>query len=364
MRKILLFSFIISCAFVNAQLIDTTRFHKDYNRLLDSVNCVYVKTYCEHYLKYGESQSKYNDSISYVTNIKMRLDKDVLSYDTLRLLLTLNRWNGTAINILDPLNFKKKQSKSIDNLLSISCIQGNNKEEIQSILFPLKGELREDIIEKYSLKSNNLDMMSLIIAIAALAISLIACGLFVLNILKKNKSHKTSYREGVNDISCINTLVERTKKIEQQINHLNGLDIAVKELFRDVEALKKNNNKNIDKKETFQEKQPVMPIQNAQQQSGNYILLKSISAGYLKENEGASAMFRAFNINGQEAQFEFYGNIDYAIENQDSIFVEEICNCSGPKYNAKKVESIKPGKIQLEGNGKWKVIVKTEVKFS
>ena len=251
-------------------------------------------------------------------------------------------------------------TKRIEDLLFLGRID----EENAKILSPIQEKLRKEIIEKYSLKSNNLDMMSLIIAIVVLVISLIACSLFGLNILKKNNNHKTSYREEVNDISRINTLIERTKKIEQQINHLNGLDIAVKELVRDVEALKKNNNKNIDKKETYLEKQPVVPVQNAQQQSGNFVLLKSISAGYLKENEGASAMFRAFNINGQEAQFEFYGNIDYAIENQDSIFVEEICNCSGPKYNAKKVESIKPGKIQLEGNGKWKVIVKTEVKFS
>lgn len=363
MRKILLFSFIISCAFTNAQLIDTIRFHKDYDRLVDSVNCIYVKTYCEHYIKSGESQSKQNDSISYVKYIKPRLDKEVLSYDTLRLLLTSKGWTATANNILDPLIAKKQQLKNMDNLLSISNIQGANKEEIRSVLFPLEVKLRKGIIEKYSLKSNNLDMMSLIIAIVALAMSLIACGLLVFNILKKNKSHKTSYREEVND-SPINTLIERTGKLERQVNRLNGVDIAVKELVRDVEALKKNNNKSTDKKETFQEKQPVIPTQNAQQQFGNYILLKSISAGYLKENDGASAMFRAFNINGQEAQFEFYGDVDYAIENQDSIFTEEICNCSGPKYNAKKVESIKPGKIQLEGNGKWKVIVKTEVKFS
>lgn len=363
MRKILLFSFIISCAFTNAQLIDTIRFHKDYDRLVDSVNCIYVKTYCEHYIKSGESQSKQNDSISYVKYIKPRLDKEVLSYDTLKLLLTSYGWTATANNILDPLIAKKQQLKNMDNLLSISNIQGDNKEKIQSVLFPFEVKLRKGIIEKYSLKSNNLDMMSLIIAIVALAMSLIACGLLVFNILKKNKNHKTSYREGVND-GPINTLIERTGKLERQINRLNGVDIAVKELVRDVEALKKNNNKSTDKKETFQEKQLVIPTQNAQQQFGNYILLKSISAGYLKENDGASAMFRAYNINGQEAQFEFYGDVDYAIENQDSIFTEEICNCSGPKYNAKKVESIKPGKIQLEGNGKWKVVLKTEVKFS
>lgn len=361
MRKILLFSFIISCAFVNAQLIDTIRFHKDYNRLVDSVNCIYVKTYCEYYITYGEFQSKQNDSISYVKYIKPRLDKDILSYDTLRLLLISNGWNGTANNILEPLNSNKNnQSRRIEDLLFL----GRVNEENAKILFPKQGELRKEIINKYSLKSNNLDMVSLIIAIVALAMSLIACGLLVFNILKKNKSHKTSSREEVNDISRINTLIERVRKNEQQINLLIGLDIAVKELVRDVEALKKNNNKNIDKKETFQEKQPAIPTQNAQQQFGNYILLKSISAGYLKENDGASAMFRAYNINGQEAQFEFFGDVDYAIENQDSIFTEEICNCSGPKYNAKKVESIKPGKIQLEGNGKWKVIVKTEVKFS
>lgn len=361
MRKILLFSFIISCALTNAQLIDTIRFHKDYNRLVDSVNCIYVKTYCEHYIKYGEFQSKQNDSISYVKYIKPRLDKDVLSYDTLRLLLISNGWNGTANNILEPLNSNKNnQSRRIEDLLFL----GRVNEENVKILFPKQEELRKEIINKYSLKSNNLDMVSLIIAIVALAMSLIACGLLVFNILKKNKNHKTSSREEVNDISRINTLIERTRKNEQQINLLIGLDIAVKELVRDVEVLKKNNNKNTDKIETFQEKQPVIPTQNAQQQFGNYILLKSISAGYLKENEGASAMFRAFNINGQEAQFEFYGDVNYAIVNQDSIFTEEICNCSGPKYNAKKVESIKPGKIQFEGNGKWKVIVKTEVKFS
>ncbi len=56
MRKILLlFSFIISCAFVNAQLIDTIRFYEDYNRLLDSVNCIYVKTYCEYHIRHGDS---------------------------------------------------------------------------------------------------------------------------------------------------------------------------------------------------------------------------------------------------------------------------------------------------------------------
>lgn len=364
MRKILLFSFIISCALTNAQLIDTIRFHKDYNRLVDSVNCIYVKTYCEYYIKSGESQSKQNDSISYVKYIKPRLDKEVLSYDTLRLLLTSNGWTATANNILDPLIAKKQQLQNMDNLLSISNVQGANKGEIQSVLFPLEVKLRKGIIEKYSLKLNNLDMMSLIIAIVALAMSLIACGLLVFNILKKNKGHKTSSREEVNDISRINILIDRMRKIEQQINLLISLDIAVKELFRDVEALKKNNNKNTDKKETFQDTQPAIPTQNAQQQFGNYILLKSISAGYLKENDGASAMFRAYNINGQEAQFEFFGDVDYAIENQDSIFTEEICNCSGPKYNAKKVESIKPGKIQLEGNGKWKVVLKTEVKFS
>lgn len=361
MRKILLFSFIISCAFTNAQLIDTIRFHKDYDRLVDSVNCIYVKTYCEHYIKSGESQSKQNDSISYVKYIKPRLDKEVLSYDTLGLLLTSNGWTATANNILEPLNSNKNnQSRRIEDLLFL----GRVNEENAKILFPKQEELRKEIINKYSLKSNNLDMVSLIIAIVALAMSLIACGLLVFNILKKNKSHKTSSREEVNDISRINTLIERARKNEQQINLLIGLDIAVKELVRDVEALKKNNNKSTDKKETFQEKQPVIPTQNAQQQFGNYILLKSISAGYLKENDGASAMFRAYNINGQEAQFEFYGDVDYAIENQDSIFTEEICNCSGPKYNAKKVESIKPGKIQLEGNGKWKVVLKTEVKFS
>ena len=127
MRKILLFSFIISCVFVNAQLIDTTRFHKDYNRLLDSVNCVYVKTYCEHYIKYGESQSKQKDSISYMNNIKPRLDKEVLSYDTLSFLLISNGWTATANNILVPLNLNKNnQTKRIEDLLYLGRIDEEN----------------------------------------------------------------------------------------------------------------------------------------------------------------------------------------------------------------------------------------------
>ncbi len=290
------------------------------------------------------------------------MDKEVLPYDTLLRLLIENGWSATANNILKPLYLNKKnQTRRIEDLLFLGRI--NNEENVK-ILSEIQNRLRAEIENKYSLKSNKTDMMSLIIAIVALAIALIAFGLLVFNMLKKNKGHKTSYREEVNDISRINTFIERIRKIELQINHLNALDIAVKELVRDVEALKKNNNKNTNKIEVCQEKQQVVSTQTVQQQSSNYILLKSISAGYLKENEGASAMFRAFNINGQEAQFEFYGDVDYAIENQDTIFTEEICNCSGPKYNAKKVESIKPGKIQLEGNGKWKVIIKTEVKFS
>ena len=362
MRKILLLNFIICCAFVNAQQIDTSRFYKDYNRLSDSVNCIYVKTYCEYHIKYGNSQSKQNDSISYVNYIKPHL-KEVLLYDTLSFLLKTNGWTATANNILDPLNLNKNnQSRGIEDLLFL----GRISEENAKILLPIQERLKKEITNEYSLKSNKTDMMSLIIAIVALAMSLIACGLLVLNILKKNKnySHNNSYREEINDISRISTFIERTRKIEQQINHLNGLDIAVKELVRDVEVLKKNNNKNINKIETCQEKQSVIPIQNTQQQSGNYILLKPISDGYLKENDGVSAVFRAFNINSPNAQFEFCGDSAYAIENQDSIFKEEICICSGIKYKAQKVESVKPGKIQLEGNGKWKVIAQAEVKFS
>lgn len=363
MKRVLLFSFIISCAFVNAQLIDTVRFHKDYYHLLDSVNCIYVKTYCEHYVKYGESQSKQNDSIYYVRYIKPRLEKEVLSYDTLSLLLISNGWKATANNILAPLNLNKNnQTKRIEDLLFLGRI---NDDGIKNILLLEQEKLQREIINRYSLKSNKRDMKTLIIAIVALAISLILCGLFVLNLLKKNKSFNctNSNREELNNTSRINTLTKRIEQLEKQISNLKVLgDVDTKKTIKEVEVLKKNIKTDINVS-VFQQKQSEKPIQNIQQQSDSYIFLKHFSNGYLKENDGPSAIFRGFNINGQEALFEFYGDSAYAIQNKDAI-LSDVCICSGVSYNAQKVESIKPGKIQLEGNGKWKVIVKTEVQFS
>ena len=360
-RLIFLLSCFICCAFLSAQQIDTVRFYADYNKLVDRVNSEYVKVYCEYCME--TKRYSQEDSASYVSVIRGQLGGS-LSYDSLFTLLDNNNWSATAQNLLCPLEKAKRNVNvnkiTLDTLLSLSFSLSTMPQKLHAKFLEAQARLRNEIIKDYSPKKNIFDMIALYIAIGAMFLALIACGLAFFMFFKMQKSTQENRYKEMNRSSNVNTDIDATKEIALDVQNLQqsfyNLKYSVDKLEKEFTKISSNSvNSPVN---TSVVTPSSIPQQESQAGSVN---LKSKDGGYLEESDGRFD-FRGFNIRGNDASFEFCGRADRAIENKDAIF-GGVCICEGNSRNAQTVKSLKPGKIRLEGNGNWKVIEKAVVKF-
>jgi len=85
-------------------------------------------------------------------------------------------------------------------------------------------------------------------------------------------------------------------------------------------------------------------------------------AFYKFSKERGGSLFRMFNRNRNTANYELATDvIKKALANRDAI--KEICKWKGPSSGAIDIKNIKPGKIELQSDGSWKVIEKAEIEF-
>jgi hypothetical protein len=305
------------------------------------------------------------DSASYFSLIRGQLDGS-LSYDSLFTLLDNNNWSATAQNLLRPLENTKRNVKEISLDVLFSC---NHDLSVMDTMLHAKflkaqERLRNEIIKDYSPKKNIFDMIALYIAIGAMFMALIACGLAFFMFFKIQKRAQENRYKEMDRYSNVNIDLDATKGIALDVQKLkqsfSNLQYSVNNLAKELEHISSNKvNTSVNTPiNTFVVAPSSIPQQETQTGSVN---LKSKDGGYLEESDGRFD-FRGFNIRGNDASFEFCGRADRAIEHKDAIF-GGVCICEGNSRNAQTVKSLKPGKIRLEGNGNWKVIEKAVVKF-
>jgi len=92
--------------------------------------------------------------------------------------------------------------------------------------------------------------------------------------------------------------------------------------------------------------------------------LKMKSGIYLSQESYSqlNSKFKIFDIQGNTAKFEFCGNELEAIANREAFF-DNVCDDSNYSPTAKQIVNEQHGVVELQGDGKWKVITKATIKF-
>jgi len=107
---------------------------------------------------------------------------------------------------------------------------------------------------------------------------------------------------------------------------------------------------------------------NIQQQTNysnsevKYLRMKSGIYLSQESHSQANSKYKVFDIQGNTAKFEFCGNELEAIANREAFF-DNVCDDSNYYPNAKQVVNEQAGIVELQGDGKWKVITKAIIKF-
>jgi hypothetical protein len=92
--------------------------------------------------------------------------------------------------------------------------------------------------------------------------------------------------------------------------------------------------------------------------------LKMKSGVYLSQESPTAnnSKYKIFDMQGNSAKFEFCGNEREAIANREAFF-DNVCDDSNYSIDAKRVINEQPGMVELQNDGKWKVIIKAKIKF-
>jgi hypothetical protein len=397
MKKIIcIVSILLICSAVVAQKIDKATFDK----LVDYCNCKYTMTYIDSICKIYKDR---NDVKAYRDNIKPNIELSIdnpVPFDTFSRLLTTNymydkdtvNWKITHDSLYTLYNGKKKDYKNIRSnseviecLVNISNIKFTTNNNRENIFNNTTAELKNELKDLFP----DTGLFAKIVAfwkqhfIFVESILLIAVIVLLWQRTKKRRIEQIFkqglqsmyYNETNNDLQQQQAELDKIQ-IDNLRNRLQQIDESLSLLITMVtEILKQmsgNTNNNYTPKEYADESadaeqnpETLPPQSDVLPESGiQYLYLRTPDdegcfAKVFNDNE--NAYYRLFDINGDNAKFEFCGNIARAIANKNAIF-DIITQQEGDSTRARNIESISPGEV-TRINGKWKVTRKAKVRF-
>ena len=365
MKKIVgLFIFILCCILCVAQNIDNEKLTKDWDRLVDYVNCKYVNAYI---LSTQEKDPAYNE---YLNKIQPKIyscsvDKPI-PYDSLSKLLEKD-WSNTQKNICAIINNRKQiNPKNINSLLAIDTFEPS----IQSSLEECKANIGKELVVKYSINENTQSQQAIeqqdendsdngsgILVWILLAVVILE-GLCIALLWRRSMAIPDD--EYIKDVCYKSERMDRKMqlKLQQYVDSVEDLKKRVSMLeFKSSEQYQ--NSETPEKKDVNNTKKISIEIKPE-------IILYAMSDGdgYLRECDENKAQYKLKlkDDSSKEASFEFCGEQLKAVARIDATF-KDVCETLNYKDTATRVEMQKNGKAILQ-EGRWKVIEKGIVKFS
>jgi len=370
MRKIffiasILFLCGISCI---AQTIKQT----DFDKIIDYVNCKYAKAYIEN------TNASQSDKDAYNNTIKPQLDncswENHLSYTDLYNLLKNNSWGQTADNLIKTRKNDKKfdivasktDSEIIEHIIEIS---GTFKTTIgNELIDEIGAEIREKYpnnksqettkVQEKTTKSIPLPdqvaeenenkrechwLMWLIILLEAILL----CGFsyFLYHLWKRYEKleKKVDKNENADKSSDVKMFEDKLQQLDRRYGELE-------EKVRDIKIEPSNQNTTKTEERVIQE----TPISNVK-----FFRTKNEKTLQDELPSESGASFKIFNINNNEAKFEYCGDI------VNTNFFAEICtfeNNPADVPHKKEIKTTTPGTVKKDNNN-WVVDKPAKIKF-
>ena len=190
------------------------------------------------------------------------------------------------------------------------------------------------------------------IIIGILLITIIAV---LVNLYKKIKKIRRRLKEELNGM--IDKKIYANQYSSGTGKTFEDLQGQIVKLQQEINALK-NNDKHAESNRHSNFQSQTNPanskVKYLKMKSGIYLSQESYSQ--------LNSKFKIFDIQCNTAKFEFCGNELEAIANREAFF-DNVCDDSNYSPNAKQVVNEQYGVVELQGDGKWKVITKATIKF-
>lgn len=389
MRKItlLIFIFVFFVPIVFGQpKIDKVAFE----HWVDYANCKYTAAYIETLRNDPKEQGNIK---KYDSQIKSKIEKcsyeNPLPFKDLSELLRKNGWEATEKKISAKINEKKQkfQGNEMDATLVVDLLKldGQLANKIQSTIDSLINEVKE----KYKLgtpiqepgtekkptqeptpasapetpSETTIDSLSSDHSHFWLWLALIVNWLILFFYLflsrKKGGNPKDLHRELIiTSVLGSQRIADQFNKSEKYISNqsINQLNEKIESLKRQIEGLENKKN-NVEKRDITEEK-----ISLAKTETDNSKYFKSKNGKVLNNElpglEGA--LFKVFNINGNEGKFSYCGGV----VNED--YFTDVCSfANNPSDVPKKTQIVTtvPGVVKKDNNNKWEITEKAIIKF-
>jgi len=350
---------------------------KDFNRLVDYVNCRYANAYIQN-------AGRGNDAIAYQKYIKPKLEKctleEHLSYNELYKLLIDNSWGQTANSLVKSRKEKKLFSEVSDKpnnekINYIIDLSNDFRKYIgDSIINVLNAELQKDypivnqldsaIVEPHSETTNDDQVKKsfniwLLIAILATNILWLILILFFSKDFIKRVTYKSRRLEkkfklnteseippGNTDNAQIKIFLEKIKNLEDKISEQNDAIARIQHNFSKhlIDGHPSSNSS-----------------KHQEEEITVFKYLKSEPGKIFRESQSAEGcFFRLRNERNETAQFEFCGDEKKAIAQR--IFIDEISVIVSGKYANAHVKTVTMGDLRRNGE-KWEVVNPIKIKI-
>ena len=187
---------------------------------------------------------------------------------------------------------------------------------------------------------------------------LLALLIFLIFLLKKMKKTRRRLKEEL--IGMIDKKIYASQTNSSGGKAIDDLEKRVARLQQDVNAFK-NNNSNTKQSDINRPNSPHHQVNYSNSQA-KYLKMKSGIYLSQESDSPANSKYKIFDIQGNTAKFEFCGNEIEAIANREAFF-DNVCEDSNYSPNAKQVINEQSGVVELQSDGKWKVITKAIIKF-
>ncbi len=364
---------------------------KEFNRLVDYVNCRYTKAYIESLRGNSISEA---DMEAYDKNIKSKIECSInkpIEYGELSNLLEDNKWSETNKNLSNIIDKNKDEfdtNLSSDNVISkltnINKLSKTFQSELEDEQSELKKQLKDHIdslknkgktntpatgdsnnsatptteqprkkttVVKSGFYSFGLWALVILNVILTIVVSIYAWwSTRIKNRVKNDDSNELK----INNINPLQKEIEKLKKdFLNKEEKVDELDMRIMAIENEIKALRSN---------IITNPPPVDPTVGGGKE-GQIKYLKTAPQGvFLKEFESPNGCyFKLYDINDNSGKFKFCGDIHEAIANRSAIFDDTSEPFSIPQ-NITELITERPG-IAIYQNGKWQVREKAIINF-
>lgn len=361
---------------------------KQWELLVDYVNCMYVKAYIEDRVSKNPNSQ---DTRLYEENIRPFLDRvdvsaenqrvsisGVLSHEKLSDLLINNQWKTTNDKLAAVINQRKVSVHlfNFDSLIMISnfsqemqdCLNQEHDRMavffsgLQNVTPPTSAEpIVEDSSEKNISKSEESSNIWMWIAIPFIVLFLLTLAMFLyfyFCVYKQMVARKKHYKS-----ECA-TLKQ---SLEAKMNEVVNLEKEKIKYIEEIKSLKESQKSNNVVAE--EASKPVEPLLHKEEPQQTKEIVKyfqypnsNLEVNALYEKESPNFYYKAVLENDTKARFEFCGKSEKAINNSDS-YLANACEYKDIPANASRIITDVQGVIVLQGNT-WRVEKKAQIHFS